>query len=162
MQNKSYKYDVFLSHSSKDREHIGDIVKEFQKKNISYWIDHEQIQFGDPITQKIEKGLQESHYVLVLLSSNLGRSNWCRAEYGSILNRECNDKTGKKVIPLKIDDCPDDEIPLLLYDKRRVDYSNKDEFNALLEYLKRHLKTIEYFLIHLYKSFIHHNFIYFI
>jgi hypothetical protein len=37
---------------------------------------------------------------------------------------------------LKIDDCNEDEIPLLLYDKKRAHYSNKEEFNDLLDYLK--------------------------
>lgn len=131
-----YKYDVFISHSSKDRKYVDEIIKEFRSKNISYWVDHEQIEFGDPITQKIEEGLRESHYVLVLLSTHLGKSNWCRTEYGPILNKEFNEESQKKVIPLRLEDCSDNEIPLLLCDKKRVDYSNREEFNRLLEYLK--------------------------
>lgn len=133
---ESFYFNVFICHSSKDKKEVLDIIQAFKRKGVTYWVDHEQIEYGDEITGKIEDGLKNSKYTLVLLSKNLGKSNWCRKEYGPILNREYNKKSGKKVIPLKIDDCNDDDIPLLLYDKRRADYSNKEEFDDLLDYLK--------------------------
>jgi hypothetical protein len=133
---KSFTFDVFISHSSKDKKPVLDIIQRLKRKGITYWVDHEQIEYGDEITGKIEDGLKNSKYIVVALSKHLGKSNWCRKEYGPILNREYNKKSGKKVIPLKIDDCDDDDIPLLLYDKRRAHYSKEEDFNDLLDYLK--------------------------
>ena len=130
-------FNVFISHSSKDKMTVLDIIQKFKRKGISYWVDHEQIEFGDVITGKIEDGLKNSKYTLVVLSKNLGKSNWCQKEYGPILHREYNGKSGKKVIPLRLDDCDDDDIPPLLYDKKRAHYSNKEEFEELLDYLKK-------------------------
>jgi len=134
-----FKYNAFIGHASEDKPVIERIIQDFKRAGVTYWVDHEQIDFGDRITEKIEEGLRESKYVLVCLSANLGCSNWVRAEYGSILHKELgrsSQGSGKKVIPLKIDDSSDDEIPLLLYDKRRANYSNVTEFNQLLEFLK--------------------------
>lgn len=133
---KKYKFDVFISHSSKDKELILQVIADLQNNGISYWVDHEQIQFGDNITNKIEDGLQGSKYILVALSKNLGKSNWCRAEYGPILNREYNMNSEKKVIPINLDNCSDEEIPLLLYDKRRADFTNKEEYTRFINFLK--------------------------
>jgi hypothetical protein len=136
MKMRKYNYDVFISHSSQDKEVIEKIVSELNSNGISYWVDHEQILFGDSITNKIEDGLKNSKYILVALSNNLGKSNWCRAEYGPILNREYSGKSSNRVIPLKLDNCSDDDIPLLLYDKRRADYTNKADFKNLISFLK--------------------------
>jgi hypothetical protein len=129
-------YDVFICHSSKDKPTIRRLIQDLKNNGITYWIDHEQINFGDYVTGKIEDGLRRSKSVLVCLSSNLGRSNWCRAEYGPILNRELSKPSGKKVPPLKLDNCGEDDIPTLLYDIRRADYSNREEYDALLKFLK--------------------------
>lgn len=132
-----FDFNVFICHSSQDKNVVEDIIEDFKREGVTYWVDHEQIEYGDEITGKIEDGLKNSKYTVVILSKNLGTSNWCKKEYGPILNREYNKQSGKKVIPLKIDDCKDDDIPYLLYDKMRADYSNKEDFYKLLEYLKR-------------------------
>lgn len=131
------KYDAFISHSSADKQTVMQLIDDFNRNGITYWVDHEQITFGDRITEKIEEGLQQSKHVIVCLSSNLGRSNWCRAEYGPILQRSFNRIGTKKAIPIRFDNCTDEEIPLLLYDVNRVDYADKARFNELLDFLKR-------------------------
>src|ERR1035441_2201261 len=40
-----------------------------------------------------------------------------------ILNRGCGRNATRRVIPVKLDDCSDDDIPILLYDKRRADFA---------------------------------------
>ncbi len=94
---------VFLSHSSADKETVLKVIEAFKKANISYWVDHEQIVFGDRIVDKIEEGLQKSKFVVVCLSEKLMNSNWCRAEYGAILYREFSGNTSRRVIPLSLD-----------------------------------------------------------
>ncbi|AKB44230.1 COR domain-containing protein [Methanosarcina vacuolata] len=131
-----FEYDVFICHSSKDKPIIESLVKDLKMKNVTYWVDKEQINFGDPVTQKIEEGLKNSKYVVPCLSKNLTILGWTRAEYGSILNREFSGNSKRIVIPLKLDNCEDADIPDLLYDKKRVTYSNKTEFNEFIEFLK--------------------------
>jgi hypothetical protein len=133
----TFKYDVFISHSSKDKPTIERLIQDLRNAGVSYWVDHEQITFGDRITEKIEDGLSQSKYVLVCLSPNLGKSNWVRAEYGSILNRTLSQQGySRKVIPLKLDDSNNYDIPPLLADIKTANYYNMDDFDQLLRFLK--------------------------
>jgi hypothetical protein len=132
----SFEYDVFICHSSKDKPIIEALIKDLKKERISYWVDAEQINFGDQITQKIAEGLKKSKYVIPCLSENLNASGWTRTEYGAILNAESSGNSERVVIPLKLDNCEESDIPILLRDKKRVTYSNETEFNEFIEFLK--------------------------
>ncbi len=129
-------FDVFICHSSQDLPAVKTLVQKLREARIRCWVDHEQINFGDDVTSKIEEGLQHSRYVIVCLSRNLGKSNWCRLEYGPILNRERSSHETRRVIPVKLDDCSDKQIPILLYDKRRADFAKPDEMSELICFLR--------------------------
>ena len=131
-----YKFDAFICHSSNDGPIVEQIAADFRNMGVKYWVDAKQIGFGQSVIERIENGLQNSKHVLVCLSSNLGKSNWCRAEYGSVLHKYFSGVTNKRVIPLTLDNVSNDNIPLLIYDLRRADYSNKQEFDQLVNYLK--------------------------
>lgn len=132
-----FKFDVFISHASKDNDVIDEIVKDFEREGISYWLDSKQIKFGDNIIEKIEDGLRSSRFVMPCLSQNLIESGWCRQEYNSILNSELSGDSSRIVVPLKLDNCSDDEIPFLLRPKKRASYSNKVEYTNFLKFLKK-------------------------
>jgi hypothetical protein len=133
---KEYEYDVFISYSSNDKDIIETLIANFKNEEITYWIDVEKIKFGDRITQKIEDGLQKSKFVLACLSENLIASGWATAEISAVLNARLSGDSRKTVIPLKLDNCKDDDIPHLLRDIRRVTYSNKDELYEFIKFLK--------------------------
>jgi TIR domain len=132
-----HPFSVFLSHSSTDKETVLKVIETFKKAKISYWVDHEQISFGDRIVDKIEEGLQKSRFVVVCLSEKLMNSNWCRAEYGAILYREFSGNTSRRVIPLSLDGSNNsDAIPLLLSDKLRADFTDQDNFSKFIEFIR--------------------------
>lgn len=132
---------VFLSHSSADKETVFKVIDAFKKAKISYWVDHEQIRFGDPIVAKIEEGLQKSKYVVVCLSENQIKSGWCRAEYGAILYREFSGDTSRRVIPLSLDGSNNSSgIPLLLSDKLRADFTDPNNFSEFIQFLRESSK----------------------
>lgn len=133
----SFEHDVFICHSSKDKPIIEALIEDLKKEKITYWVDAEQINFGDQITQKIEEGIKNSKYIIPCLSKNLNTSGWTKAEYGAILNAEFRGNSERIVIPLKLDNCEENDIPLLLRDRKRVTYSNKTEFDEFTEFLVR-------------------------
>ena len=134
---QAFDFDILLCHSGADKDVILKIAEELREAKIRYWLDSEQIAFGDGITAKIEDGLKRSRYIVPCVSSNLGRSGWTRAEYGAILNAELSGEKQRLVIPLRIDQAESAEVPLLLRDKKRVTYSNKVEFAEFLTFLRR-------------------------
>jgi len=135
--DKLLKYDVFICHSSKDKPIIRALIEDLKKEQIAYWIDAEQIEFGDSITEKIYEGLTKSKFILLCISKNLITSDWTRAEYGAILNTEFSGNSDRKVIPLLLKDCDLDDIPSLLRDKKLVNYSDKIDFYRFIDFIKK-------------------------
>jgi hypothetical protein len=122
---QAYRFQVFLSHSRDDRPLVGKLMDQLRAAGITYWVDEEQIKFGDQIIAKIEDGLRDSRYVVACLGEGYARSGWCRAEYGSILYREFSGDTSRRVIPMTLDGpLRSASIPLLLSDKLRVDFTD--------------------------------------
>lgn len=132
----TYDFDVFLCHSSRDISTVHQIAERMRIRGIRYWLDAEQITYGDPITQKIEAGLRRSRFLVPCVSLNLSRSDWARAEYSAIINSELSERKDGTVIPLTLDGT-DAVMPPLLRDKRRVSYTNESEFEAFLDFLSR-------------------------
>lgn len=137
-QKRAHKFTVFLSYATADKEAVRRVAAIFKTNGITYWMDEDQITFGDPIVSKIEQGLQDSRYVVVCLSDQQARSGWVRGEYGPILYREFSGQTSRRVIPLTLDGSKNAKsIPLLLSDKMSADLTNSTSFSAFLEFLKK-------------------------
>lgn len=135
------KFDVFFCHSSVDKPTVRKIKKVFEENGLVSWLDEEQIEPGDPITSKIEEGLISSKHIIVCLSKNLSRSNWVRREYGALLHKEISLQR-IKVIPLMLEEITDDDVPVLLYDKLRIDFRSTPQLAKLIEFLKSGNKSI--------------------
>jgi hypothetical protein len=132
-----YAWDVFVCHSSLDKPAVLALVGDLERHGIRCWLDSEQIAFGDPISQRIEEGLRRSRYIVPCLSSSLtAQARWSRAEYAAYLGAEFSGAP-VRVVPLKLDDCADSDIPPLLADKKRVTRSNAVEFADFVKFLKR-------------------------
>ena len=53
-----FQFDVFLSHSAKDKAVVRDVAARLQRDGVRVWLDEEQIKPGDSIPAKIEEGLE--------------------------------------------------------------------------------------------------------
>ncbi|MEO3808993.1 toll/interleukin-1 receptor domain-containing protein [Sphaerisporangium sp. B11E5] len=130
-----YDFDVFLCHSGTDKDLVRLIAKAFAANDIRYWLDEEQLTYGDGVATKIADGLQRTRYVVPCISANLAKSGWARAEYNAILNAEFSGDTARIVIPLVLDESDAENVPILLRDKKRAFYANKTEFEHFLRFL---------------------------
>jgi len=96
--------DIFISHASEDKPTIiTPLIKALKQNNISYWLDQEEIEWGDSLIDAISDGLKKSQYVLVVLSQAFISKGWTKAELNSMLNLEIS-KGDKKVLPLIVGD----------------------------------------------------------
>ena len=78
------------------------------KRNAQVWIDRWQLNVGDSILQRVQDAITESDALLVVLSQDSVKSEWCKKELNSGLIRELDEKR-VVVLPVLIDDC---DIPL--------------------------------------------------
>lgn len=63
--------DIFLCHASKDKDNLASpIYRALIASHISVWFDEAEIGWGEPILEKVQKGLKDAKYFLVILTKN--------------------------------------------------------------------------------------------
>jgi TIR domain len=60
---KRFAYDVFLSHTSKDKPAVRELAERLKQDGLRVWLDEWVIQPGDSIPLKIEQGLETMYFV---------------------------------------------------------------------------------------------------
>lgn len=89
----SYKFDVFLSHNSKDKHTVLEIANKLRSQGLRVWYDDWCIKIGDDIYQKIEQGLQDSRIFIFCVSDNSLSSEWVSLEKNTAIFRDPSNKS---------------------------------------------------------------------
>ncbi|SRR6266487_473270 len=93
----SGKWDVFVGHASEDKT---DVVRPLVSALVDYglkvWFDEHSINVGDNITEKIDSGLLDSEFGIIVLSKNFFKKRWPKEEQQALIDKQMI--TGKKVI----------------------------------------------------------------
>ena len=100
-----FPYDVFLSHSSKDKQVVRDVAERLRKDGLRVWFDEWEIRPGDSIPAKIEEGLECSRVLVLCMSANAFGSDWAQLESGTFRFRDPLNKE-RRFLPLRLDDAP--------------------------------------------------------
>ncbi len=101
--NSSKKYNVFISHSSKDKK-ISDLLCNLMiKAGLTVWYDENSMLPNTSLTTDIPKYISNSEVLLVVLSKNSCDSRWVEEEYNYA--KELLYKQELKIIPIVVDDC---------------------------------------------------------
>jgi hypothetical protein len=100
-----FEFDVFLSHSSKDKPVVHALANRLQADGVRVWLDDWQIKFGDSIPAKIEHGLERSRVLVLCMSANAFGSDWAQLEAGTFRFRDPLN-TERRFIPLRLDTAP--------------------------------------------------------
>ncbi len=81
--------DVFICHASEDKiNYVYPLIKELSTVGITYWVDEAEIMWGDDIIKKINQGLQQSKYIIVIITKFFLNKNWPQSELCNALNIE--------------------------------------------------------------------------
>lgn len=124
---------VFISYSTIDSDFVDKLSKELVERRINVWLDKWAMKPGDSLLDKIQEGIAEASYLLVVLSNNSLESEWCKCELKSAIMRELEERK-VIVIPILIEKC---DIPLFLKEKLYADFTKNfdDGMNSLLRSL---------------------------
>ena len=147
MPQTTFKYDVFLSHSSKDKKTVTELAERLKKDGLKVWLDDWIIKPGDSIPIKIEEGLQTSRVLLLCMSQNAIDSEWVTLERHTILFRDPTNKD-RRFLPILLAEC---EIPDMLKQYAYLDWTGKD--NAIYKKLLDSLKSREKVDVELEKDY---------
>jgi len=127
---------IFLSYSSRDKDLAMRIATDLKSHSIKVWFDEWEIHIGNSISQKIERGLEDADFVVVLLTKHSVNSGWVQKEWQAKIGEEV---AKKKIIilPLKVEKCL---IPVLLRDKRYADLDKNYQsgIDELLNAIEEH------------------------
>lgn len=124
------KFDVFLSHNSKDKPWVIDLKNALQTHGIKVWLDKDEIRPGDLFAEALEKGIKESKAVALVISPDAMNSGWVKNEYYRALNLATNNRL--QLIPVLYKKA---EIPGFLQDRNWVDFSDEGKYDASIERL---------------------------
>lgn len=97
-----FQYDVFLSHSSKDKKVVRNIAERLKKDGVKVWFDEWILKPGDNIPAKIEEGLEHSRVLVLCMSANAFGSDWAQLESGTFRFRDPLNKD-RRFLPLRLD-----------------------------------------------------------
>jgi len=90
----SYESDAFISHASEDKESfVTPWVEELQKYGLKVWFDKFSLKVGDSLCRKIEAGLANSRFGIVILSPSFFAKNWPQSELNGLFAREVEGPT---------------------------------------------------------------------
>ena len=92
--------NVFVSHSSKDRQIVNQITEQLKRFGMGTWCSNEDIPAGEKYAEKILDGLMASDWVLVIVSIDSGRSDWVRAEVKAAM---ADPRFRNRILPLAVD-----------------------------------------------------------
>jgi HJR/Mrr/RecB family endonuclease len=101
---------VFLSYAQADKDTARYIADALKRSGVSTLFDEWELQLGDSIVQHIERGVESSDFVLLLLSPAAVQSHWIQKEWSAAFSRELNDRA-IRILPVLIADC---DVPPIL------------------------------------------------
>ena len=121
--SSDFKFDVFLSYSSKDKEKVRALAERLKQDGLRVWLDAWVIRPGDSIPLKIQQGLEQSRVLLMCMSPEYFASDWGRMEHLTLLFRDPTNAE-RRFIPLLIAEC---QPPDIIAQFARIDWQMPSE-----------------------------------
>jgi nucleotide-binding universal stress UspA family protein len=69
------KFDIFLSHNSKDKGTVRSLARALESQGIRVWLDEDQLIPGKPWQEALEKVLQDVNSAAILIGND-GLGPW--------------------------------------------------------------------------------------
>jgi type III secretory pathway component EscV len=108
---------VFLSHSSPDKALARRLARDLQSAHVEVWLDQWQIGVGESFEQRIAQGLDDTDFVIVLLTRQAVASEWVNREWRKMVEREAGTRR-IAVLPVRAERC---ELPDFLAQRSHAD-----------------------------------------
>jgi hypothetical protein len=105
MSEQQFKYDVFLSHSTKDKDVVRVVAERLKADDLKVWFDEWILKSNKNIPAKVEEGLERSRALVLFMSANAFGSDWSQLESQTFRFRDPSNKE-RRFIPLRLDDGP--------------------------------------------------------
>src|SRR5262245_61744166 len=93
---KKNAWDIFICHASEDKADVAlPLFNLLTALGLRVWLDEVELQLGDSLHEKIDRGLADSRFAVVVLSPHFFSKHWTQAELGGLFAREVK---GQKIV----------------------------------------------------------------
>ena len=94
--------NVFISHSSHDKEYALFIAEYLKQAGHEVWLDSWAFKPGDNLIEKVDAGLKNAEVLIVIVSKHSLQSKWVKHEFSALAFRNISGETAR-IIPVLID-----------------------------------------------------------
>lgn len=92
-------WDVFISHAGEDKVDVArPLAEALERTGLRVWLDEAQVKLGDSLRAKIDDGLAQSRFGVVVLSPSFFSKDWPQRELNGLLARESGGE--KTILPV--------------------------------------------------------------
>jgi small GTP-binding protein len=130
-----FAFDVFLSHSAKDKGIVRELAIRLANDGLKVWFEESQINEHEDTAESIREGLQRSRVLVLCISANALGSDWAELENYTFRFRDPLNKE-LRFIPLRLDDVPIKESIAHIPHFNWLRHSDR-EYSKLLEACSR-------------------------
>ena len=82
-------HDVFICHASEDKDDfVRPLAELLRAHHLEVWYDEYSLTVGDSLREAIDRGLSNSRFGIVVLSSHFFRKGWSKRELDGLVARE--------------------------------------------------------------------------
>lgn len=91
--------DCFISHASEDKDgFVRGLAKALEDRGVRVWYDEFTLKVGDSIRRKVDEGLANSRFGIVVLSRHFFRKEWPQRELDALSSLEASGDT--RILPI--------------------------------------------------------------
>lgn len=92
-------WDVFISHASEDKELVARPLADLLRSSgLTVWLDENELRLGDSLRTKIDQGLAQSRFGVVILSQAFFAKDWPQRELDGLAALESPQR--KVILPV--------------------------------------------------------------
>lgn len=90
-KDEHLQYDVFISHASEDKDDfVRPLAEHLKSLGVDVWYDEFSLQWGDSLRKKIDRGLANSKFGIVVISKDFVKKDWTEYEFNGLVTKEIN------------------------------------------------------------------------
>lgn len=93
------KFDVFISHAFEDKERVArPLAHVLREKGLEVWYDEFTIRIGDKLRHKIDQGIANSQFGVIVLSEDFFKKGWTNHELDGLVTRSVS--SDQDILPI--------------------------------------------------------------
>ena len=97
--DETKEYDVFISHASEDKDNVArPLAHALEKNGLVVWYDEFEMRIGDSLRRKIDKGIVNSNFGIIVISRDFISKGWTNYELDGLITRSVSGE--QRLLPI--------------------------------------------------------------